>query len=77
MEAQIDSLLGDLVLLFQEQLVALVEDAAEQDIIRNRKVVITDHEPADSHQQQDHLAIMVLEESVAPSPTRPVELITP
>ena len=29
-EAQVDSLLGDLELLFQEQLVALAEDAAEQ-----------------------------------------------
>ena len=29
-EAQIDHLLGDLEVLFQEQLAALVEDAAEQ-----------------------------------------------
>ena len=56
---------------------AFAEDAAEQDAVRKGKVVITDHEPADSHPRQDHSSIMVLEESTASLPTRPVELIAP
>ena len=76
-DAQIDSLLRDLELWFQEQLATLAEDGAEQNAIRKEKAVITDHEHAEPRQQQDHSTIMVLEESVASSPTRPVELITP
>ena len=52
-------------MLFQEQLAALAEDAVEQNTIRKGKVVITDHEPTEPHQQQDHSAILVLEELVA------------
>ena len=75
-EAQIDSLLRDLVVLVQKQLAALAENAMEQQIINEGKAVILDYEPTDSCQQQDHFAIMVLEESEA-APTRPVVLITP
>ena len=69
-------MLGDLELLFQEQLVALAKDVTEQNVARKGKAVITDHEPTKSHQQQDHPAVMVLEESAASFPTRPAELIT-
>ena len=55
---------------------ALAEDVAKQQAIRKGKVVITDYEPTDSYQSQDHSAIMVLEETGA-APSRPVELITP
>ena len=57
-EARIDDMLGDLELLFQEQLAALAEDATEQNAVRKGKVVITDHEPVDSHLQHDHSSIM-------------------
>ena len=50
-EVQIDSLLGDLELLYQEQLAALAEDTTEQNAARKGKAVITDHEPTKSHQQ--------------------------
>ena len=56
---------------------ALAEDTAEQDAPRKGKAAITDHEPVDSHPQQDHSSIMVLEESTTSLPTRPVELIAP
>ena len=70
-------MLGDLELLFQEQLAALAEDTAEQNAARKGKAVITDHELVDSHLRQDHSSVMVLEESAASSPTRLVELIAP
>ena len=41
-EAQIDSLLGDLELLFREQLAALAKDVAEQQAVKKGKAVITD-----------------------------------
>ena len=70
-------MLGDLELLFQEQLTALAEDAAKQNALRKGKAVMIDHNPTEPRQQQGYPSIMVLEES-APSPsTRPVELITP
>ena len=42
-EAQVDSLLGDLEVLFQEQLATLAEDAMKQHAIRKEKAVITEH----------------------------------
>ena len=44
-EAQIDSLMGDLELLFQEQLVSLAEDLAEYQAVRKAKAVATDPSP--------------------------------
>ena len=46
MEAQEEDTLEDLELLFQEQLVVFVEDAAELDTVRKGKVVVTDQIPA-------------------------------
>ena len=43
--ALIDDMLGDLELLFQEQLTALVEDAAEQQTLRKGMAVVTDPSP--------------------------------
>ena len=71
-EAMLDSMLGDLELLFQEQLTALAENAAEQYAVKKGKAVITDPSP-----QEDHPSVMVLEEESVATPTRPVELITP
>ena len=71
-EAMVDSILRDLELLFQEQLTALAEDAAEQQAVKKGKVVVTD-----PSQQEDHLSIMVLEEEAATAPTRPDELNAP
>ena len=42
-------MLGDLELLFQEQLAALAEDATEQNAARKGKAVITEHGLVDSH----------------------------
>ena len=70
-EAMVDRMLGDLELLFHEQLTALAEDAAEQHAVKKWKAVITD-----PSQQQNHPSIMVLEEAIATTPTRPNELIT-
>ena len=66
-EAQVDLITGDLELLFQEQLVSLVEDHAEYQAVRKGKVVATDPSP-----QKDHTSIMVLEEDSAATPTRPM-----
>ena len=44
-EALVDSMLGDLELLFQEQLTTLAEDAAEQQVVKKGKVVGTDPSP--------------------------------
>ena len=41
-EALLDSMLRDLELLFQEQLTALAEDAAEQHAVKEGKAIITD-----------------------------------
>ena len=65
-------MLGDLELLFQEQLAVLAEDAAEQQVLRKGKAVATD-----PSSPQDHPSIMVLGEDTEPTPTRPDELITP
>ena len=65
-------MLKDLELLFQEQLMALAEDAAEQQALRKGKSMVTDPSPP-----QDHPSIMVLEEEAEAAPTRPDELITP
>ena len=69
--ALLDSMLRDLELLFQEQLTALAEDAAEQQAVKKGKAVVTD-----PSQYEDHPSIMVLEEESATTPTRPNELIT-
>ena len=45
MEALVDSMLGDLELLFQEQLTTLTEDAVEQQAVKKGKVVVTDPSP--------------------------------
>ena len=64
--------MGDLELLFQEQLVSLAEDLAEYQAVRKGKAMATDPSP-----QKDHASIMVLEEdSAVAAPTRPDELIT-
>ena len=76
-EAQMDDILEDLELLFQEQIAVLAEDAAEQNALRKGKAVMIDHNPTEPRQQQDYPAIMVLEESASSPSTRPVELITP
>ena len=47
-EAQVDSLLGYLEILFLEQLPALAEDAEKQHEIWKGKVVIMEYEPANS-----------------------------
>ena len=65
-------MLGDLELLFQEQLTASAEDAVEQQALRKGKAVATD-----PSLPQDHSSIMVLEEEPEAAPTRPNELITP
>ena len=70
-EALVDDMLGDMELLFQEQLTALDEDAGEQQALRKGKAVVTDPSPL-----QDHSSIMVLEEEAEAAPTRPDELIT-
>ena len=49
--------LGDLELLFQEQLTGLAEDATEQQALRKGKAVAMD-----PSLPQDHPSIMVLEE---------------
>ena len=70
-EAQVDSLMGDLEQLFQEQLVSQAEDLAEYQVERKGKAVVTD--PL----QEDHASIRVLEEdSAAADSPRPDELIT-
>ena len=61
-------MLGDLELLFQEQLTALAEDAAEQQALRKGKAVVTNPSPP-----QDHASIMVLGEETGATPTRPDE----
>ena len=64
--------MGDLELLFQEQLASLTEDLAEYQAARKGKAVATDPSP-----QKDHDSIMVIEEdSVAMAPIRPDGLIT-
>ena len=71
-EARVDSMMGDLELLFQEQLVSLAEDIAEYQAVRKGKAVAMDPSP-----QKDHASIMVLEEdSATADPSRPDELIT-
>ena len=75
-ETHLDSQLGDLELLFQEQLIILAEEAAEQHALKKGKAVLIECELDCSARQQDHQAIMVLEESEVAS-TRPDELITP
>ena len=70
-EAQVDLMMGDLELLFQEQLVSIAEDLAEYQVVKKGKAVATD-----PSLQKDHLSIMVLEEDSAATPTRPDELIT-
>ena len=70
-EAQVDLMMGDFELLFQEQLVSLAEDLAEYQVVRKGKVVVTDPSP-----WKDHTSIMVLEEATAATPTKPDELIT-
>ena len=71
-EAQVEDRLEDLELLFQEQLVALVEDAAEQQVLRKGKAVATNPSSL-----QDRPSIMVMGEDTEPAATRPDELITP
>ena len=71
-EAQVDASLVDLELLFQEQLVALAEDAAEQQVLRKGKAMAMD-----PSSPQDHPSIMVLGEDTELALTRPDELITP
>ena len=65
--------MGDLELLYQEQLKSLVEDLAEhQTAERKGKAVVTD-----PPLQEDHASIMVLEEdSAAADSTKLDELIT-
>ena len=72
-EAQVDSWMSDLELLYQEQLKSIVEDLAEhQAAERKGKAVATD-----PPLQEDHASIMVLEEdSAVPDSPRPDELIT-
>ena len=48
---EMDSQLGDLELLFQEQLTALAEDATKQHTLRKGKPVLIDCEPDCSDQQ--------------------------
>ena len=67
-----DASLTDLELLFQEQLAALAEDAAEQQVLRKGKAMATS-----PSLPQDRPSIMVLGEDTEPAPTRPDELITP
>ena len=74
-EAHLDSQLGDLELLFQEQLIVLAEEVTEQHALKKGKAVLTEGELDCSSRQQGHPAIMVLEESDVAS-TRPNELIT-
>ena len=71
-EALVDLWMGDLELLFQEQLTSLAEDHVEYQTMRKGKAAATDPFP-----QKDHASIMVIEEdSAAAAPTRPDELIT-
>ena len=70
-EAQVDFMMGDLELLFQEQLVLLVEDLVEYQAVKKGKAMATD-----PSLRKYHLSIMVLEEDSAATPTRPDELIT-
>ena len=44
-EAQVDTLMGDLELLFLEQLASLTEDLAEYQVVRKGKAVATDPSP--------------------------------
>ena len=44
-EALVDNMLGDLELLFQEQLIALAEEATEQQALKKGKTVVTDPSP--------------------------------
>ena len=41
-EAQVDLMMGDLELLFQEQLMSLAENLAEYQAVRKGKAVVTD-----------------------------------
>ena len=70
-------MLGDLEVMFQEQLEALARDAAEQQMAKKGKAIFVDNELARPCQQLDPPSIMVLEELEATPMTRPVELITP
>ena len=70
-EALVDDMIRDLELLFQEQLTALAEDAAEQEALRKGKAVVMGPSPP-----QDRPSIMVLREETEAAPTRPDELIT-
>ena len=63
--------MGDLELLFQEQLVSLAENLAEYQAVKKGKVVAMN-----PSLRKDHLSIMVLEEDSAATPTGPDELIT-
>ena len=63
--------MGDLELLFQEQLVSLAEDPAEYQEVKKGKAMAMDPSP-----QKVHPYIMVLEEDPVGTPTRPDELIT-
>ena len=67
-----DDAIEGLELLFQEQLTALAEDAAEQQALRKGKAMAADPSPS-----RDHSSIMVLEEEPEAAPTRPDKLITP
>ena len=67
----VDSMLEDLELLFQEQLIALAEDVAKQQAVKKGKAVVKN-----PSQQEDHPSILVMEEKSAAAPTRPDELIT-
>ena len=74
-EAQVDDMLNDLELLFQEKLATLAEDVAEHHWNCKGKVVIMEEVPAACQGQQDHPSIMVLEES-KPASTKLEELIS-
>ena len=64
--------MGDLELLFQEQLKSLREDLAEHQAAMKGKAMATG-----PSSQKDHASIMVIEEdSAVVAPTRPDELIT-
>ena len=66
-EAQVDLRMGDLELLFQEQLKSLKEDLAEHQAAKKGKAVATGPSP-----RMDHASIMVIEEeSTIAAPTRP------
>ena len=70
-EAQVDFMMRDLELLYREQLATLAEDFVKYQAVKKGKAVVTD-----PSLQKDHTSIMVLEEDLAATPTKPDELIT-